>query len=182
MAVPMNIQPLAYSVAARSFHWLTLALLAVAFGIEWTVDDLPRSLTPMLTDLHRSVGLTVWLLTIARLAYRQVHGVPAEPELPTWQLWASRATHLALYVLLLGEPLLGWAYTDLRGQTGHVYWLFDLPHVLAPADRSVARMVIGWHGLAANLLLILVGLHALAALYHHYIRRDLVLRRMLGTV
>lgn len=172
--------PLAYSAAARAFHWLTLALLALAFGIEWTVDDLPQSIQPALIDLHRSVGLVVWMATLARLAYRQVRGVPPEPELPGWQVLASRLTHALLYALLLAEPLLGWAYTDLRGQPGRLFWMVDLPQLLAPADRSVWRMVRGWHELAANLMLVVVAVHAAAALYHHYVRRDPVLQRMLG--
>lgn len=170
-----------YSTAARLFHWLTLTLLVVVFGIEYVVDSLPDAIQPALIDLHRSLGLTVWVATLARLTYRQIRGVPPDIELPGWQVLGSRLAHLALYVLLLAEPLLGWAYTDLRGEPGRLFWIADLPHLLAPADRSVARMVHGWHALAANLLLVVVGLHAAAALYHHYVRRDPVLRRMLGT-
>ncbi len=173
--------PQSYSATARTFHWLTLALLVLAFGLEWTVDDLPRSIQPAVIDLHRSVGLTVWGLTLARLAYRQLSGAPPALDLPGWQILVGRLTHVALYLVLVTVPLLGWAYSDLRGLNGQLYWLFDLPHLLAPADRPVWRMVRGWHALGANILLVLAGLHAAAALYHHYVRRDPVLRRMLGT-
>lgn len=167
-----------YGRASRWLHWLTLLLLCVDFGTAWSVDLLPHAQDWLLVDPHRMVGMILWSLVVVRLAWRAIAGVPpAEPGAPAWQAWMAQMTHYALYILLLAVPVLGYLYADARALPD-LFGQLHLPSFL-PADRQLARSLRGLHGLGANLLLGLIGLHAMAALYHHYWLRDGVLTRML---
>ncbi len=168
-----------YSRVSRVLHWLTLALLIILFGLGWSFEDYPQPTRGELLGLHKSVGILVLALTILRLVYRWTVGVPAlPPGLPAWQNWAARGLQYGLYGLLVLQPLLGWIGTDAAGRPVSVFGAFDLPVLLAP-DKELRHQLFAAHGLVATIILALVAIHALAALYHHYIRRDNVLRAML---
>lgn len=90
----------------------------------------------------------------------------------------AKAAHLALYALLIVIPLLGVLLTWLRGDALSFFGLFTIPAPFSP-DRDTARSIKAVHSLLANGILILVGIHSLAALWHHFVRKDDVLKRML---
>jgi len=174
----------AYTGTARLLHWLIVALLIVQFIIAWTMPGLRRN-TPLTTiiDLHFSFGMLILFVAIIRLIWRVTHREP-EPEdgLPPWQVASARVMHWLLYLLLFVVPILGWINASWRGYPVTLFGLFEMPAL-------VAKRAPNWgftgdlHGLLANyLLLALVGIHVAAALYHHFIRRDGVLRRMLPGV
>ncbi|HLZ66293.1 MAG TPA: cytochrome b [Aliidongia sp.] len=168
-----------YSAFSRWVHWLTLALFVGLFAIAWGVDDLPQALHSPAIQLHKSFGITVLALTVLRLGWRVAAGVPAMPDdLPAWQRLAARASHAALYVLLLAQPLVGWLWSSAGTKPINYFFLVQLPWLIGP-DKQVARTLGDLHGLIANLLLIVIGLHAAAALYHHFVRRDRILVGML---
>ena len=170
-----------YTGMAKLLHWLIVALLIVQFIIAWTMPHIGRN-TPMTTliSLHFSFGTLILLVAIVRLAWRATHGEPApEDGLPPWQLHSARAVHWLIYLLLFVVPVLGWINASWRGYPVSLFGLYELP-------KLIAQRAAGWrwtgdvHGLLANyLMLALVGLHVAAALYHHFIRRDGVLQRML---
>lgn len=168
----------AYSPASRWLHWLTLILLAANYGTAWSTDLVSRTQEWLLIDPHRAIGLLLWCLVVARLICRWILGTPpAEPGMPRWQVWGAHLVHMALYALLLAVPVLGYLYADARALPD-LFGSLHLPSFI-PADRQLARELKQLHGLGANLLLGLIGLHAAAALHHHYWMRDGVLRRML---
>ena len=167
-----------YGRASRWLHWLTLLLLCLDFATAWSVDLLPRAQEWLMVDPHRTIGMALWFMVLLRLGWRWIAGVPApEPAMPRWQAWSAKLTHVALYVLLLAVPVLGYLYADARALPD-LFGAVPLPSVVG-ASRQLARTLRELHALGANLLLWLIGLHAAAALYHHYWVGDGVLRRMI---
>jgi len=169
-----------YSGTAKTLHWLIVVLLIAQFVIAWTMPEIRRD-TPVSTliSLHFTIGIVILGVAVVRLLFRLVSGAPApEAGIPGWQETSSQIVHWLLYLLLLVVPLLGWINADWRGMPVVMFGL-ELPHLIA-ARASGWQWTGDVHGLLANYaILILVGLHAAAALYHHFIMRDGVLKRML---
>lgn len=169
-----------YTGTAKFLHWLILALLIVQFIVAWTMPNIGRN-TPMTTliSLHFSMGVLILAVAVLRLLWRFMRGEPApDAGVPPWQTSSARIVHWLLYLLLLVIPILGWINADWRGMPVALFRL-EMP-------KLIATRAPGWqwtgdmHGLLSNyVLLALVGLHVVAALYHQFIRRDGVLRRML---
>jgi cytochrome b561 len=174
-----------YSAVARLLHWLVLALLIVQFTLAWTMPGIHRGTTPeTLINLHLSFGLLILLVIVLRVLWRAVRRPPPPPAtLPAWQHALSRFVHWALYLLLIVIPMLGWINASWRGWNITFFWLFDLPHLVAPHSMQgplagprtgdVHRFLATW------VFLPILGLHVAAALYHALIRRDGVMTRML---
>jgi cytochrome b561 len=127
---------------------------------------------------HASLGLLVLALVLVRAGVRWRHAAPPNvPAPPAWQRLASRCAHALLYALMLGMPLAGWLLLSLRGDP---ILFFGLPlPPLAAEDEALARLLREWHGDIGRAGYVLIGLHAAAALLHHYRGRDNTLRRML---
>jgi cytochrome b561 len=137
--------------------------------------------TNALYSSHKLIGFALLWIVVARLLYRLWHGVPDhEPTIESWQRVVSRGNHWALYVLLLVLPLLGWLGVSLYPAL-EIFGFFSLPALAAP-NKAAAEWVLAVHKGLALLLIALIGLHVAAALYHYFIRRDGVLRRMLPGV
>ena len=167
-----------YGAAAKFLHWLVLALLVVQYGIAWIMPDIgPETQPETLINLHMSLGLTILIVAALRLILRLLYPVPPIADnVPAWQQWAARATHGLLYAILFALPLLGWVAASGRG------WVIDLWGASAPRlieESSLAGPIGDYHSDLSYVLLGLVGLHVLAALYHHIWLRDRVLVRML---
>jgi cytochrome b561 len=170
-----------YSPVNRALHWLTLGLLTAQFLTAWSVDLVSHAQEPLLIEPHRAIGMLLWLIVISRLVCRWVVGTPpAESTTPRWQVWSAHLTHIALYALLLIVPVLGYLYSEARALPD-LFGVLHLPSIIA-ANKQLARQLRDLHGLGANLMLYLIGLHSAAALYHHYWMRDNVLHRMLPMI
>jgi cytochrome b561 len=172
-----------YSGAAKTLHWLILALLVAQFIFAWTMPHIGRD-TPVTTliSLHFTFGVIILAVVVVRLAVRALHGEPVpEDGIPPWQIATARVTHWLLYALLFVIPMLGWLNASWRGMP-IVMFGHELPALLAKRAPGW-----GWTGdthifIANWVLLVLVGLHVAAALYHYFVRRDRVLQRMLPGV
>ena len=127
---------------------------------------------------HKWFGITVFLLTCARLAWRLGHPAPAPPAMPRWQVRAASITQGALYVLLLVIPVSGWLYSSATGVQVVYLGLIPLPDLLAD-DRQTAVVLRTVHVTLNFTLLALVGVHTAAALKHRFVDRDTVMDRML---
>ncbi|HTI81234.1 MAG TPA: cytochrome b [Acetobacteraceae bacterium] len=177
LVVEPATQGLRHDTTTISLHWITAALVALLWIIGQTVDFPP---TPALrTDyrsLHIVLGVALGIVLLVRLAWR----LTRRNILPAIDhgliLIIARLTHWGLYALMLLTVGLGIATTWSRGDS--VFGLFTIP-AFDPGNRALMREIHGWHALAANIVLIVAGLHAAAALFHHFIMRDLTLRRML---
>jgi len=171
---------LSYTGTAKVLHWTILALLVVQFIVAWTMPEIRRDTKPgTLINLHISFGIVILAVVVVRLAWRARHGEPVpEDGIPPWQVRSARLVHWLLYLLLFVVPILGWISASWRGFPVAVFGV-ELPKLVATRAPGF-----GWTGnvhslLATYALLGLVGLHAAAALYHYFVRRDRVLQRML---
>ena len=169
-----------YDPVAKTLHWLVFALLLAQYVVAFTMPDIGRGTVPgTLIDLHMSFGLTILAVVVLRWLWRLRHRVPlATADVPAWEQPLARATHVLLYAFLVVNPILGWTNASARDWTITVFGLFRLPHLVA-ARSPIGRQAGDVHVFLAWALLALVGLHVAAALYHHFVRRDRILQRML---
>jgi cytochrome b561 len=170
----------AYDGVAKTLHWLILVLLIAQYTVAWTMPDIGRN-TPAegLVSLHFSIGVTILAVAVLRLFWRFTHPVPMlRGVVPTWQYGLAYASHALLYLLLLALPILGWVDACFRGYSIDFFGLFTIPQLIA-SSRALAGRTGDLHAFLGTLLLILVGLHVLAALYHLIVRRDGIFSRML---
>jgi len=169
-----------YARLSIALHWLMLVLLAVVYAcIEFRglfpKDSAERNL---MKDLHFMLGLTVFVLVWLRLAVRLSRPTPPIlPKPPAWQTGLAHLMHLALYLLMIGLPLAGWLILSAADKPVPFYGL-ELPHLIG-ADPDQAKFIKGWHERIGSWGYWLIGLHAVAGLYHHYVQRDNTLLRML---
>lgn len=172
-----------YTDIAISLHWLIFLLVACGFSLAVYMVDLPLS-PPKLKyfSWHKWIGVTVFLLAVARVAWRLAHPAPALPAaMPAWQRRAAAAIHALLYGLILVIPLTGWLYSSASGVPTVYLGLLQLPDLLA-RDKALAGQLKLVHVTLNYTMLTLVIIHAAAALKHHFVDRDDVLRRMLPCV
>jgi len=180
----LQIREATYSTAARHFHWWTVALLLiqVPVGLYMVYRGAATNfdaLTNTLYSSHKTFGLVILALVVARLIYRFAHGAPAdEPTLEWWQKAASHATHWSLYLLLILVPIVGWLGISLYGAT-EVFGITSIPALVAQ-NTEAAGPVLMLHKYLAYLTVALVAMHVGAAVVlHYFIRGDGVLARML---
>ncbi|QIE26895.1 Cytochrome b561 (plasmid) [Caballeronia sp. SBC1] len=176
-------ETLAFSAPARLFHWLTVLLLVVQYVIGWLMPNVHHDTQPVgLIGLHLSFGATIVLLVLMRLAWRVSHKPPAESSvLPPSMRLAAKLTHGLLYVLLIALPLMGWANASARGWAVSLFHVVPLP-ALAATGSALGHALGDVHKLTAWVLLVLIGLHVLAVLFHQFVIRDGTLGRMLPGV
>ena len=167
-----------YTRTAIALHWLALLLISCGFALGWWMVDLPIApQTLRIYAYHKWIGITVFLLTLARLAWRCTHRV-LPLAMPRWQQRAAVASHALLYALMLAIPLSGWTYSSATGVQVVFLGVFALPD-LVPKDKALAAILKTVHATLNFTLLALVLVHAGAALRHHFVDRDEVLWRML---
>jgi cytochrome b561 len=169
-----------FDPAIRLLHWLTLLLVAGAFALAFSIDLVPsKGESAALIELHRSFGASAWVVTLGRLVWRQFSRFPNWPaDMAQLMRFAVHWSEYALYALLLIQPVLGLLHTNAHGDPVNLFFLGQLPAVIGP-DRQLAKQLLAVHKTVGLLLLGLIALHASAALYHHFWRRDDTLRAML---
>jgi cytochrome b561 len=170
-----------YGAVAQAVHWLTAIFVICGFLLGQFGDALPKGAPREFGLLvHMTLGQLVIALLLIRLAWRQVNPPPPLETTPFGALatLAARASHVTLYGLLLAVPVLGMIVQLKRGHALPVFGIFELDSPW-PADRNIARSLLWLHRNMAYALLILAGVHAAAALMHHWIWRDRTLKRML---
>ncbi|MCU4122159.1 cytochrome b [Variovorax sp. N23] len=170
-----------YGTLVIGLHWLMLLLLVAVYATMELRGWAPKgsALRDSLKPLHFMLGLTVLALVAVRIVSRIGAGrAPAiVPAAPRWQSGLSHLMHLALYAFLVAMPILGWAVLSAEGKP-IVFFGFPVPPLIAP-DADLADQIQEVHEALASVGYVLIGLHAVAALYHHYVQRDNTLRRML---
>lgn len=169
-----------YGSASMALHWLTVVLVIVAYlSMEyrglWPKGSVERDL---MKQAHFLAGFSILALTLLRMGWRFSQPNPAiEPALQRSMQVLAKLGHLALYAMLLGLPLLGWLALSGWGKPIELFGV-AIPALIEP-DKALAKTVIGWHEDIAKLGYWLIGAHALIALWHHAIRKDNTLKRML---
>jgi cytochrome b561 len=169
-----------YTPPARLLHWLMAALLIGLLALGFYMSDLPLSPEKLqLYAWHKWAGVTAFILLAIRLLWRATHRPPALPA--SMSAAAQRMAHLghlALYALMIAIPLSGWLMSSAKGFQTVYFGVLPIPDLLAK-NPELGELLATLHG-GLNLLLVLTVLgHAAAALKHHFVDRDDVLRRML---
>lgn len=170
----------AYSPAAKGFHWLIVLLLLVQFITSFLLPHIGSN-TPLSTviNLHFSFGVLIMLVMAARFVHRLMHPVIFEAhDAPPWEQFLAKTMHCLFYLILLVSPILGWASASAHKLPVNLFGIVTFPAIAQPGS-SWANSAGDLHATIMWALLWLIGLHIAAALYHHLIRHDSTLRRML---
>ena len=175
----MSIQK-SYHPASKVFHWLVAALLFCQIPLGLYMVDLPLSPDKLEAyALHKSVGLTIWAVMALRLGWRLIQGRPAMPEDASRLVRiVAKTAHVLMYLLLLLMPLSGWFLSSAANMAPSWFGVFQLPLIIEP-DPDRTESFHEMHEIQAFILMTLIGMHVIAAVYHHLVRRDGVLRSML---
>lgn len=172
-----------YSGVAIALHWLMAVLIVGLFGLGTYMTNL--DLSPQKLKLyawHKWAGVTIFALVWLRLMWRLVKRPPAlPPQMPRWEKKAARASHVALYALMIAAPLSGWLMSSAGGFQTVWFGVVPLPDLLVKNPAHFERLK-DLHNALTTGFMWLVGLHVLAALKHHVIDRDDVLTRILPKV
>jgi len=182
--VNTKLQSKRYSGIAVGLHWLIAVLIVgmLAAGKWMTSLELDNPLRFIVTQWHKSFGITILILSLFRLYWRARHPPPAlSQSSPQWELKAASTTHIALYFLLIGVPLSGWLLVS-ASPLNLPTLLFNIvpwPHVPGLShSETTESWFLSFHHFTANLMMALLLLHVAAALRHHFIKRDDTLSRM----
>jgi len=170
-----------YDSAAISLHWLVLGLIVAVYAAMLLRENFPRGseIREGLKTWHYMLGLTVLATALLRVALRAFvwKTPPITPLPPLWQMWLAGAVHIALYTLMILMPIAGWLILSAEGEPIPL-WGLSLPP-LVPPDKALAEQIKEVHEAIGTVGYFLIGLHAAAALYHHYVIRDNTVKRML---
>lgn len=169
-----------YTLPARILHWLTaIIVIAIIPAGIYMADASPGPITNLIYNLHRSFGFLLLPIVLLRLAYRLFMPPPKlPPDIPPFQQFVAHATHWALYALLIIQPVVGWIATSAYRAPITIFWLFELPPIW-PQDRAFSEDLFEVHSVIGFAIGALALAHIGAALYHHFIRKDDVLLRMM---
>ena len=168
-----------YHLSSVALHWLMLALFIAVYASINLRELFDKGTAPReaLKSLHFMLGLLMFALVWLRLTMRIKYPAPAiAPAPPAWQEAAARAAHLALYAIMIGMPLMGWLLLSAAGKSIPFFGL-ELPALIGP-DKGLAGQLKEVHETIGELGYLLIGAHAAAALFHHYIEGDNTLLRM----
>ena len=169
-----------YGSFTIGLHWLMFMLIAGVYACIELKGFFPKGsdARDTLKTWHFMLGLGVFVLIWLRLAIHLLQVKPKiKPEPPIWQDWMAKSFHVALYVLMIGMPLTGWLILSAAGKPIPFFGL-SLPALLAE-NKPTAKFIKEIHETAGNIGYGLIGLHAAAALFHHYYQKDDTLIRML---
>lgn len=172
-----TISPHRYNIGARALHWIIAVMLAAELTIglfHEALEDVVR-----LIPVHKALGLTILVLSITRLTWRLCWKRPSLPlGMPRLEAVAAHGVHMAFYVLLIAMPLSGWHFSSAGKYPLSWFGLFEIPKLPVTRNGLVYAISRTGHKWLGWLFLALILLHVAAALRHHFILRDGLLRRM----
>lgn len=177
---PREVTKAEYDPVAKLLHWLMALLLSSIFALGLYMTGLSFSPEKLkLISWHKWAGIIVLALVILRLLWRLTHRPPAMPTtMGRWQAISAHLGHLGLYLLLVMIPVSGWLMSSAKGVPTVLFGLWPLPD-LVQRDRDLGDLLQSAHWYLNVLLVVMVMGHVAAALKHHFIDKDTVLKRML---
>ena len=169
-----------YAAVAKRLHWLIVLLVAIQFVTAYLLPHIGRDTPPStVINLHFSFGILILAVMAVRFVHRLRYPVPLEAkDARPVERFLAKTAHRVFYLILLVGPLLGWASASAHKLPVTLFGIILLPAIAEPA-AGWADQAGDIHATAMWALLWLIGLHATAALYHHLVRHDGTLRRML---
>ena len=168
-----------YGVVAKVFHWLLLMMLTFSIVAGNIMASMPKGAEKLeAAGMHKSFGAVILMLITLRLVWRLINETPRLPDETTaGEAFIAKAMHLGLYVLMFAQPLAGIMMSQAAGFPVSFFGLFEFP-VFLDKDPELAKTFLSIHGTVWILLVIAVIGHAGAALHHHFIKKDNVLKQM----
>ena len=168
-----------YGVVAKIFHWLLFLMLTFSIVAGNFLASMPKGAEKLqAAGMHKSFGVALITLIMLRLVWRLINETPRLPDETTAaEAFVAKAMHWGLYVLMFAQPLAGIMMTQSAGYPVSFFGLFELP-VLLDKNPELAKTFLSIHGTVWILLVIAVIGHAAAALHHHFIKKDNVLKQM----
>jgi cytochrome b561 len=167
-----------YDGVAIALHWATAALVIANFALAQTWDWFAKPTKGLMEDTHMSFGVLLTVVVVARLIWRWLPGHQVSSIEAGWVRLASKATHFLLYGLLVAEAALGFAFRWGAGRP-MAFFGTGIPPMIGEIPRSLRRELREFHEWIGWAMIIIALVHALAAIYHHYVLKDRVLTRML---
>src|SRR3990167_1634978 len=170
--------PKTYGIIAKFFHWL-VALLAISMLIFcYFLDDFSKGIQPLTYNIHKVTGVIILSIMLLRLIWTLFNTKPiALPNTAGWEKLAEKTVQFSLYAFLILMPLAGWMGASAAGKPPHLgKWEIALP---IHGNKAFISMLFDLHGTIALILIALISMHFLAALYHQFIRKDDLLKRMI---
>lgn len=166
-----------YGSLAKVLHWLIFVLVFCMIIGGFLLDDVPKEYKGVIFNLHKLTGLTILILMLVRLFWNAMNVKPVlSSDTKPWERRLERAVHGLLYLLIIAMPLAGWIGSSSAGKAPHIgNIIFALP---IPQNKSLIDAMFAMHGWIAFGIIGLVTIHIFAALFHHYVKKDDVLRRM----
>lgn len=168
-----------YGVVAKSFHWLLFVMLTFSVVAGNFLADMPKGPEKLeAAGMHKSFGAVILMLIMLRLVWRLINEIPRLPDETTaGEAFIAKAMHWGLYVLMFAQPLSGIMMSQAAGFPVSFFGLFEFPVFLAK-NPELAKTFLSIHGTVWILLVIAVVGHVGAALHHHFIKKDNVLKQM----
>lgn len=170
----------AWGSIAKSFHWLLAVLILGQFALGKIAEE--SRLSPFKLDAfvwHKSLGVTILLLVVLRALWRWRNPPPMAPDgTPSWETTLANAGHMVLYLLMFAVPLSGWWVSDTSRIPFKAYFVLPMPDLME-VNHSMQKIAEDVHDVLTTSLLVVVILHILAALRHHFLLHNETLRRML---
>jgi cytochrome b561 len=179
--MPLRNTAEAYGSVAKFLHWAIVLLILPQYFLADIADELPKG-SPRASELlglHKSIGLLVFILALVRIGWKLTHRTnPAPLGEVIWQRKAATAGHVILYVLILLQPLSGWAMASASGHSIRFFGWVTFPSLVGKND-ALHEVLEAAHKTLFYVLLAVAVLHVAAAIYHHRVLKDDTLRRML---
>ena len=167
-----------YDGVAIALHWATALLVVCNFALAETWDWFAKPAKQLMEATHMSFGVLLAIVVVARIAWRFVPGHAMSPLEAGWMRLASKGTHYLLYALLVTEAALGFAFRWGAGRPMAFFGL-GIPPLTGEMGRPLRQLLREFHHWIGWTIIVLALVHALAALYHHYVLKDRLLARML---
>ena len=167
-----------YDGVAKTLHWIIAILVLLMLTFGWSMEDMPLDERQQTMMGHSGLGTIVLVLMLVRWGWRLLRGAPAPVEMPAWQHKASVFVHWAFYGLLVLQPIFGILQAAYIDYEVLAFGVIDYSG-LAVANEDMYTLFHRMHGLTGRILVLLVSVHIIAALVHHFYQKDATLRRML---
>lgn len=174
---PIRNSSVAYGSIAKMLHWLLAVLIISMLAYGFLLDKFPKNFQGLAYNLHKLIGVAIFSLAVLRILWTSTNTKPLPITTSPWQRWCARFVHYTLYLLLLLMPLSGWIGSVASGRAPHIGNVeLTLPISPDPVLKTICFTVHYW---VAYLLLALISCHVLVTFYHHFVKQDETLRRML---
>lgn len=172
-----------FGIIAQLFHWGIFALFVYMYYLALTMMDMkPSPEKWSMYGLHKSWGMVILFLVFLRISWRMMNPVPKDPEgFSKMQSLVAKAGHYALYLAMIVMPVSGYTMSMAGGHGITVFGAWKVPDLIG-VDKPLGGLAHDVHEISSTVIYFLVAAHVLAALYHHFIRKDDVLKRMLPSL